>query len=152
MRLVSCGLTMFKISGIPLEQLNLREGLKSPEVGAFSSFEGWVRDNNQGRKVIALEYEAEPLLCQKEAEEIFQEAKEKFDVFEVRAFHRIGKLNIGEMAVWVGVIASHRDAAFAACRYIIDELKRKLPIWKKEYYENGQSSWIGCEQEFFTIS
>ncbi len=143
---------MFQLSNIPLEQLNLREGLKSPEAGAFSSFEGWVRDTNEDRRVIALEYEADPSLCQKEAEEIFKEVKEKFDVLEVRVFHRTGKLKIGEMAVWVGVTASHRDAAFVSCRYIIDELKVRLPIWKKEYYKDGQSSWIGCKQEFFTIS
>ena len=143
---------MFQLSKLPLEQLNLREGLNRPQAGACCLFEGLARDNNQGRMVIALEYEAQPLLCQKEAEKIFQEVKEKFDVLEVRVFHRIGKLKIGEMAVWAGVLASHRDAAFKACQYTIDELKQRLSIWKKEYYKDGQSGWIGCEQEFSTIS
>ena len=136
---------MLQLLHIPLEQLNLREGLNSPEAGAFCSFEGWVRNHNEGRRVIALEYEAEPSLCQKEMEKIFKEAETKFDVLEVKVFHRIGKLNVGEMAVWVGVSASHRDASFAACRYVIDELKHRLPIWKKEYYESGISGWINCK-------
>ena len=135
---------MLQLSHIPLEQLNLREGLNSPEAGAFCSFEGWVRNHNEGRRVIALEYEAEPSLCQKEMEKIFKEAETKFDVLEAKVFHRTGKLNVGEMAVWVGVIASHRDEAFKACRYLIDEIKNRLPIWKKEYYLDGHSNWAGC--------
>ena len=135
---------MFQLYNIPLEQLNLREGLNSPEAGAFCCFEGWVRNHNEGRRVIALEYEAEPSLCQKEMEKIFKEAETKFDVLEAKVFHRTGKLNVGEMAVWVGVIASHRDEAFKACRYLIDEIKNRLPIWKKEYYLDGHSNWAGC--------
>ena len=135
---------MFSLSKTPLEQKNLREGMTSLQVGALCCFEGLVRDHNDGKKVQSLEYEAAEILCQKEAGKIFEEVKEKFDCISMRCFHRIGRLNVGEMAVWVGVMASHRDESFKACRYIIDELKKRLPIWKKEYYADGDSGWIGC--------
>ncbi len=133
---------MFKLFSTPLEQINLKEGLISNTAGAFSSFEGLVRNHNENRDVIALEYEAHEALCLKEAEKIFAEVRQKFNIINLRCFHRVGKLQIGEMAVWVGVIASHRDDSFKACRYIIDEVKKRLPIWKKEYYADGDSGWI----------
>ena len=136
---------MFKISTTPLNSLDLREGLSSNSAGAFNSFEGWVRDHNEGKSVLALEYEAYEALCQKEAQNIFKETQEKFDIIAAKCIHRIGKLNIGDMAVWVGVIAQHRDDSFKACRYIIDEVKHRLPIWKKEYYVDGNSDWVKCE-------
>jgi len=136
---------MFQLKTTPLEQINLREGFTSPSAGAFNVFEGWVRDHNDGRKVSKLEYEAVESLCIKEAFKIFQDAKANFSIIDCRCFHRIGELNVGEMAVWVGVIATHRDDSFKACRYIIDEIKHRLPIWKKEYYENGTSEWINCQ-------
>jgi adenylyltransferase/sulfurtransferase len=136
---------MFKLSPTPLEQTNLREGFKASSAGAFASFEGWVRNHQDGKSVVTLEYETHPPLCESEAQKIFDEARSKFSVIDVRCFHRVGKLQIGEMAVWVGVLAEHRNAAFKACRYIIDELKTRLPIWKKEYYSEGSSEWIGAE-------
>ena len=72
------------------------------------------------------------------------ETKERFKILETRCVHRVGKLNVGDMAVWVGVISRHRDEAFIACRYIIDELKARVPIWKKEYYADGESGWVNC--------
>ncbi|MDO8580601.1 MAG: ThiF family adenylyltransferase [Candidatus Omnitrophota bacterium] len=136
---------MFKLSSAPLEQTNLREGFSASSAGAFASFEGWVRNHQDGKSIVALEYEAHPPLCELEAKRIFDEARSQFPVIDVRCFHRVGKLQIGEMAVWVGVLAEHRDAAFKACRYIIDELKTRLPIWKKEYYLEGNSEWIGID-------
>ena len=127
-----------------VEELNLKEGLSVQEAGAFVCFEGLVRNHNQGKKVIALEYEASEQLCQKEYQKIFKEAEAEFNVIKIKCFHRVGKLNIKEMAVWIGVIADHRDHAFKACRFIIDELKSRLPIWKKEYYEDGDSQWVHC--------
>ncbi len=133
---------MFKLSSTPLKKINLRKSFRSKSSGAFVSFEGLVRNLNEGRSVVALEYEADAKLCAKEAEKIFKETQKKFDILSLKCFHRVGKLKIGEMAVWVGVLAPHRDSAFAACRYIINELKYRLPIWKKEYYTDGQSGWI----------
>ena len=135
---------MLQILKIPLEKVDLRKGLSSKKAGAFCCFEGLVRDHNEGKKVIALEYEAYESLCEREAKKIFREAFEQFNVIEARCYHREGKLNVGEMAVWVGVIAKHRDDGFKACRYIIDEVKKRLPIWKKEYYDNGDSEWVAC--------
>ena len=137
---------MFNLSNISLEELNLKEKFKSGSAGAFSSFEGWVRNHNEGRHVTALEYEAHEPLCRKEAEKILAEASRKFKIIEARCVHRIGTLKIGDMAVWVGITAVHRDQAFKACRYIIDEVKRRLPIWKKEFYDNGESGWVNSQQ------
>lgn len=135
---------MLQIIKVPLEKIDLRKGLSSKRAGAFCSFEGRVRDRNNGRKVIALEYEAYESLCEREAKKIFHEVFAKFKIIEARCYHREGKLNVGDMAVWVGVIAVHRDDGFKACRYIIDEVKKRLPIWKKEHYEGGQSGWVAC--------
>ena len=140
---------MFQISKIPLEQIDLREGMSSDAAGAFSCFEGRVRATNDGKNVSALEYEANESLCQKEAQKIFQETLEDFDVIWAKCFHRVGRLNVGEMAVWIGVIAAHRDESFKACRYIIDEVKHRLPIWKKECYTDGDSSWLASEPVSF---
>ena len=142
---------MFQFSSTPLEQFGLREGAIDPSIGAFSSFEGFVRNQNNGKQVIALEYEAAEELCQKEAEKILGEAKEKFGVIDLRCYHRVGKLMVGEMAVWVGISAGHRDEAFKACRYVIDEIKKRLPIWKKEYYTEGDSGWVGCEPRMYHV-
>lgn len=136
---------MFKLSSTPLEEINLREGLVSQSAGAFVCFEGWVRNHNEGKKVSALEYEAYESLCEKEAEKIFQEVEKKFNVIAAKCFHRVGRLELGDMAIWIGVITAHRDESFKACRYIIDEIKFRLPIWKKEHYENGDSGWVACE-------
>lgn len=136
----------FNLSSIPLEQLNLKQDLVTDSSGALSSFEGIVRDRNEGRQVTALEYEAYPELCEKEMQKVFHEVKQKFKVIQVNCFHRTGRLKVGEMAVWVGVTSGHRDDAFKACRFVIDELKDRLPIWKKEYYTEGDSGWINMYQ------
>ena len=136
---------MFKLSPTPLGSLDLKNEFVNPQAGAFACFEGWVRDHNEGKKVKSLSYEAYEALCLAEAEKIFGQAKKQFSIFEAKCYHRVGYLKIGEMAVWVGVTAAHREDAFKACRYLIDEVKARLPIWKKEYYANGDSGWVGCE-------
>jgi len=88
----------------------------------------------------------ELLLAMKEGLAIIQEALERFDISHARAVHRAGELDLSEPAVAVGVSAAHRDAAFRACRYIIDEIKHRLPIWKKEYYADGTAEWVNCRQ------
>lgn len=114
----------------------------SPQAGAFCAFEGWVRNHHQGKKVVALEYEAHEKLCRAEANKILAEMKKQFEVLDARIVHRIGRLDVGAMAVWIGVTSSHRDQAFKACRFLIDEIKKRLPIWKKEIYANGDSGWV----------
>jgi molybdopterin synthase catalytic subunit len=134
----------FNLSAEPLDPVALKTALINPRAGACATFEGWVRDRNEGQAVTSLEYEAYPALAEKEALRIFDEARAKFEVLDMVAAHRMGHLQLGEMAVWVGVTAEHRDAAFAACRYIIDQTKTRLPIWKKEHYTTGTSQWINC--------
>ena len=82
----------------------------------------------------------------REGERIIAEAIARFGVAHAACVHRVGALAVGELAVWVGVSAAHRDEAFRACRYIIDEVKHRLPIWKKEHYLNGDSGWVNCER------
>lgn len=137
---------MFRFSSTPLDESALRAELGDPACGGYAAFEGWVRDHNDGRRVHRLEYEAYEPLAIKEGERIIAEAITRFGVEHAACVHRIGALEIGATAVWVGVAAHHRDEAFRACRYIIDEVKHRLPIWKKEHYQNGDSGWVNCER------
>ena len=136
---------MFQIAQSALDPTVLKSELAHDTCGACVTFEGWVRDNSHGRKVTRLEYEVYRDLATKEGERVMAEVREQFAIELARCRHREGPLEIGECSVWVGVSAPHRDAAFAACRYIIDEIKKRLPIWKKEYYEGGDSGWVNCE-------
>jgi molybdopterin synthase catalytic subunit len=134
----------FALTAEPIRPHALKEALASSSAGAYVSFEGWVRDHNEGQGVTALEYEAHELIAAKEGEKILAEAVSRFDLAAVRCLHRVGHLEIGDCAVWVGVSAAHRGAAFDACRYIIDEVKQRVPIWKKEHYRDGHSGWVNC--------
>jgi molybdopterin synthase catalytic subunit len=135
---------MFRITQEPLDLAALKSGLADDRSGACVTFEGWVRNHNDGRPVRALDYEAYPSLAEKEGSRILAEAREKFAVQTAICVHRAGALQIGDLAVWVGVSAAHRGAAFEACRYIIDEVKARVPVWKKEHYADGASEWINC--------
>jgi adenylyltransferase/sulfurtransferase len=136
----------FAFSDRPLDLAAERARVEDPACGGYASFEGWVRDQNDGRAVERLEYEAYAELAVKEGERIVAEALERFGVRHARCVHRIGALGLGELAVWVGVSSAHRGEAFAACRYIIDEVKHRVPIWKKEHYVDGDSGWVNCER------
>ena len=129
-------------SAIPTESLAVN--LRDNAAGAMVTFEGRVRNHNLEREVERLEYQAAGEMASNEFRKIAEETFEKFEILHLQCVHREGMLEIGDCAVWVGVASSHRDAAFSACRYIIDELKSRLPIWKKEHYVDGQSGWINC--------
>lgn len=135
----------FEVSGERLDIPALAASLRDRASGAFASFEGWVRDHNDGRKVDGLDYEMFEPLALSEGETILREAAERFGVNGIQAIHRHGTLAIGDCAVWVGVVAAHRDEAFKACRYVIDALKHRLPIWKKEHYRDGTAEWVNCQ-------
>lgn len=135
---------MFKISPTALDPAALHAALTDARAGACVTFEGWVRNRNEGQPVQSLEYEAYVPLAEAEGERILGEAREKFTLFGAVAVHRVGHLQLGDLAVWVGVTAEHRGAAFEACRYIIDEAKARLPVWKKEHYASGTTAWINC--------
>ncbi|MFC5569531.1 molybdenum cofactor biosynthesis protein MoaE [Lysobacter yangpyeongensis] len=132
----------FSLSETPVDTAVLRAGLLDDRVGGYASFEGWVRNHNADRVVRGLRYEAYAALAESEGEKIIAEALQKFALIDARCVHRVGDLAIGELAVWVGVSAAHRDAAFAACRYIIDEVKQRVPIWKHEQYLEGDAGWL----------
>jgi len=139
-------MSTFRFVRAPVEPERLRAQLADPGCGGYAAFEGWVRDHNEGAAVRRLEYEAFEVLAVREGERILAEALDRFGVTRAACVHRLGDLAVGELAVWVGVSAPHRDEAFAACRYIIDEVKHRLPIWKKEHYLSGDSGWVNCER------
>jgi len=132
----------FQISAETIDGDSLKAGMAHDQAGAFICFEGWVRNHHDGRTVQALGYQSYAALAETEGEKILAEACEKFGILDALCVHRIGDLAIGDCAVWVGVTAAHRDAAFAACRFVIDEVKQRVPIWKKERYEDGSSDWL----------
>ena len=135
---------MFKINPNVINPEELKKKMSHDQAGAFCSFEGWVRNHNDGKPVDQLEYEAYTVLAEKEGLKIVEEAKEKFDILDAYCEHHTGLLQIGGIAVWVGVSSKHRQAGFEACQYIIDEVKSRVPIWKKEFYSDGTTEWVYC--------
>ncbi|TAL86168.1 MAG: molybdopterin converting factor [Rhodanobacter sp.] len=134
----------FRIAATAVDLAQLRDSLQHPGSGGFCSFEGWVRNNNEGREVSGLEYEAYDALAVIEGGKIVDEAMARYGVLAAQCVHRTGNLKLGDLAVWIGVSSAHRDEAFRACRYIIDEIKHRLPIWKKEHYLTGDTAWVAC--------
>ncbi|MGA2354863.1 MAG: molybdenum cofactor biosynthesis protein MoaE [Terriglobales bacterium] len=120
-----------------IDAVAVAERLKRPEDGAAVVFDGVVRDNTRGRRTLYLDYEAYEAMALKQMESLAAQARERFAVRAASIIHRLGRLEIGETSVLVVVAAAHRGAAFEACRWIIDTLKKTVPIWKKEYFEDG---------------
>jgi molybdopterin synthase catalytic subunit len=135
---------VFTLSATPIDARAWETKLADARAGACVTFEGWVRNRNEGQPVLSLEYEAYIPLAESEGERILAEARSRFALLGAAGVHRVGHLQLGDLAVWVGVTAEHRGAAFDACRYIIDEAKARLPIWKKEHYASGTTAWINC--------
>jgi molybdopterin synthase catalytic subunit len=135
----------FRFTETAIDTTAARHEVLDAGAGGYVSFEGWVRDHNEGREVTRLEYEAFQALAVKEGDRIVSEASHRFPIKHALCIHRVGSLDLSDMAVWVGVSAAHRGEAFAACRFIIDEVKHRLPIWKKEHYRSGDSGWVNCE-------
>jgi molybdopterin synthase catalytic subunit len=133
---------MFEVVEHPLDLARLVAAVGRPDAGAITTFFGTTRDQNAGRRVMRLEYEAYPEMAIREMQRIGEQAIERFAVKAVAIAHRIGVVEIGEASVAIAVSAAHRDAAFAGCRFAIDRLKEVVPIWKKEHYEGGEV-WIG---------
>jgi len=136
---------MFSIISTPVDTASVLANVEDPTCGGLVLFEGRVRNHHLGRDVLRLEYEAYQRLAQSEGVAILEEAKARFEIHAAACTHRIGVLEIGDIAVVVAVSSAHRDAAFDACRYIIDELKVRVPIWKRETYADGSVEWTGCE-------
>ena len=121
----------------PIATQAVLSALKRPEDGAAVVFEGVVRDNTRGRRTLYLDYEAYEAMALKQMGGLATEARERFAVRAISIVHRLGRLEIGETSVLIVVASAHRGAAFEACRWIIDTLKKTVPIWKKEYFEDG---------------
>lgn len=132
---------MFKIVKEPIRADQLIEAVGDPGAGAICTFLGVVRDNNLGREVDYLEYEAYPEMAVPAMQRIADEIRERWDAIGVAMVHRAGRLEIGEASVGIAVSAAHRAEAFEACRYAIDQLKETVPIWKKEVWTDGEE-WI----------
>lgn len=138
---------MFSLSEKPIDSVELRRRLSRPDAGALVVFEGWVRAEHRGRAVDRLEYEAFAEMATAEGAAIMEETQRRFPGCEAHCVHRAGVLEVGELAVWIGVTAAHRAAAFAACRAVIEDIKRRLPVWKKEYFLDGAAEWVDCTRE-----
>ena len=132
----------FRLTASPIDPSALMEELHDSRTGACVTFEGRVRDQNDGRAVRSLDYEVYAPLAEREGEKIIAEALGRFHATRVVCVHRTGSLALGDIAVWVAVTAGHRSAAFEACRFIIDEVKARVPIWKKEHYADGAAEWV----------
>lgn len=114
------------------------------ECGGYVCFEGIVRNINNGKQVLGLEYEAYEDLAVSEIKRIAQEANLHFGIHYARVHHRVGPLSIGDTAVIIQILGGHRGECFEACRYVIDQLKIRAPIWKKEFYTDGTTDWTRC--------
>lgn len=134
----------FQLTDKAIDPSALLAEFSDARAGACVTFEGRVRNTNEGKSVLALDYEAYAPLARKEGERIVAEAAGKFGILWAMCVHRTGELMLGDLAVWVAVAAGHRGAAFDGCRYIIDETKARVPIWKREHYSDGTTEWINC--------
>ncbi len=133
-----------RISGEPIDAAALIAEVDDERFGGVVTFEGVVRRHSRGKHVVLLEYDAYPEMAERQMATILDEAQHHWPDTEVVAAHRVGRLKVGDIAVVVVAAAPHRAEAFAACRYVIDEIKRRVPIWKKEVADDGET-WIEGE-------
>lgn len=134
---------MFAVSPQPIDVPNLARAVRTDACGAVVTFTGIVRErSDDGRPVTGLSYEAHESMAIAEFERIAAQAREEFGDCEIAVVHRTGDLRVGEVAVAVAVACAHRGRAFDVCEFVIDALKERAPIWKKEHYLDGQGTWI----------
>ena len=135
---------MFRVTRQAIDLQELVRYVTDAAAGAIVTFIGTTRDHNEGRKVISLEYEAYPQMAEKELTRLGKEARKRWNIQRIAIVHRIGPVQITEPSVIIAVSAAHRNDAFEACRFAIEEIKRTVPIWKKEIFEGGEV-WIGTQ-------
>ena len=128
---------IFELVREPIDPRPLIQHVRAPEDGAIVTFDGFVRNQSHNRATLYLDYEAYESMALAKMREIGAQLHEKYGIHRVAILHRLGRLEIGETSVFIAVSAPHRAAAFDACRFAIDTLKRTVPIWKKEYFEDG---------------
>jgi MoaE-MoaD fusion protein len=131
----------FELTTDPIHITSVARRVVPPECGATVTLDGYVRKFTKGRETLHLVYEAYDSMAIKEMQKLVEQAKRDFEISNVGIVHRLGRLEIGETSVVISVAAPHRKAAFAACEWLIRELKRTVPIWKKEVYADGEE-WI----------
>ncbi len=124
----------------------LTEQVRRNDCGGVAVFLGTVRELTEGKKTVALDYEAYPSMAEKKLAEIEREVRERWPVGDVALMHRLGRLELGEISVAIAVSCPHRDQAFAACRFAIDRVKEIVPIWKKENWADGTTEWVDPTQ------
>jgi molybdopterin synthase catalytic subunit len=122
----------------------LEKAVATAEAGALVTFVGIVRNENVGRRVLRLQYEAYEPMALREMQKLSAEAQSRFRIIRIALAHRVGMLEIGDASVAIAVSAAHRAEAFDACRFLIDRIKEIVPIWKKEFFEGGEV-WVGCQ-------
>ncbi len=137
---------MFEMTDIAIEEIMKAKDFTNARVGGVVTFEGKVRNHNDGFDVKSLEYQAYESMAVKEGQKIIEKAKELFDIVDIYCVHRTGHLQIGDMAVWVVALAEHRKAAFLACEYVINTVKLTVPIWKCEHYVSRPPEWVACHK------
>lgn len=139
--------TVTGVQEAPIDVLSVLEAVRDPSAGAVVIFVGTVRDLSEGRAVSSLEFEAAPEMARHQLDLLALQAKERFQLVRCGLVHRLGRLEVGEVIVVAAASAPHRRAAFDAVEWLIDQLKRVVPIWKKEHYQEGSARWVdpGCE-------
>ena len=139
---------MFILQETPLDVLQIQNTHRNSHSGAMTAFEGIVRaDKHPGKDVSSLLYIADQPACVKEGNLIIQEVTALYPDIKAICVQRIGQVNAGETAIWIGAWSAHRDEAFKGCRYIIEEVKKRLIIWKKESFTDGSSAWVHGPQQ-----
>jgi molybdopterin synthase catalytic subunit len=129
----------------PIRPEEVLEGLSSPKDGACLLFLGVVRDHNRGRAVSGLDYEVYQGMAERTLAVIASEASHRFGTDRITVRHRIGELQVGDVSTAIAVATPHREEAYGASRYIIEELKQRLPVWKREHYLDGETHWVGTD-------
>lgn len=132
---------MFHLVREPIDIRKITDRVQKPEDGALVVFEGVVRNNANGKAVRFLEYDAYEVMAVKKLEEVGKRARKEFAIRDIAIVHRMGHMDVGECSVVIVVASAHRGPAFEACRFAIDQIKEIVPIWKKEFYEDGEV-WI----------
>jgi len=140
----------YELTTLPISVETVARRVVPPECGATVTLDGYVRKITKGRQTLYLVYEAYEAMALKEIKKLIDEAHQKFEIANVGIVHRLGRLEIGETSVVISVAAPHRKAAFEACEWLIRELKRTVPIWKKEVYADGEE-WIEGESANFSL-
>lgn len=139
---VSGGSDCFRVTAEPLDPEELLRAVRQDESGAVILFLGVARNHSEGRRVLALEYEAYPEMAEKKLRDVADEVRARWPVTGIGALHRTGRLAIGETSLLVAVSSAHRLEAFEACHYAVDRIKQIVPVWKKEIWEDGDGKWV----------